>query len=103
MDKIIETISLSMIQDSVVRLKLVIRENLSGAINKGQIEKILYSYGAYIVSKILTDVIQTKIIKTDDILIHKNDFDLFEAYAKAQGMTEDMLKQIIDEARSIIK
>ncbi len=103
MDKIIETISLSMIQDSVVRLKLVIRENLSGAINKGQIEKILYSYGAHFVSKILTDVIQTKIIKTDDILIHKNDFDLFEAYAKAQGMTEDMLKQIIDEARSIIK
>jgi transcriptional regulator with PAS, ATPase and Fis domain len=45
----------------------------------------------------------SKVIKTDDILMHKNDFDLFEAYARAQGMPDEMLKEIIDEARSIIK
>lgn len=102
LDKIRESLKDKDMTDSISRCKLKIRENLSGAINKSEIEKILYNAGSFFVSKIMTDVLQAKNVKTNEILIHKNDYDLFKAYAETQELPEEMLKELLEEARGLI-
>jgi len=91
------------LENSIVRCRLKIKENISGAINKGEIEKILNESGLFFLSKIIIEVIQTKAVVSSDILQQKTDYDIFSAYAKSFGMTEKMLEDILSESRSIIK
>jgi len=90
------------ISDKILKINLQIKENLSGIINKSEIEKFCLEKGCFLLTKILIDVSQVKNIKNQDILNHKTDFDIFKAYAEAQDLSEDMFKLLIEESKRII-
>ena len=45
---------------------------------------------------------QFRIDKNKEILSHKTDFEIFEAFAKTQGLEESLLQRIIEESKKVI-
>jgi len=90
------------LSDKIIKIKLLIKENLSGVINKNEIEKFCYGRGCFLLTKILIDISQTKSEKNQDILNHKNDYDIFKAYAEMQDLSPEMMKLLLEESKRII-
>lgn len=90
------------LSDKIIKIKLLVKENLSSVINKNEIERFCHERSCFLLTKILIDVSQTKSEKNQDILSHKNDYDIFKAYAEMQDLEPDMLKLLLEESKRII-
>jgi DNA repair exonuclease SbcCD nuclease subunit len=90
------------LKDKICRAKIKIKEGMQSLFSKSDIEKILYSSGVFHISKIIWDVEQFRIDKNKEILSHKTDFEIFEAFAKTQGLEESLLQRIIEESKKVI-
>lgn len=91
------------LKEKIVRVKLIIRDNLAPFIKKNDVEKILYSSGAFFVSKVTVEPIVTRMIRDEAILNHKDDFSMFKAFIEDQGsITEEEREIILVEAKKIM-
>jgi exonuclease SbcD len=90
------------LSDKICRAKIKIKDGTQALFSRSEIEKTLYSVGAFHVSKIIWDVEQVKLEKDKEILSHKTDFEIFQAFAKTQGLGEDFLQKLLDEAKKIM-
>lgn len=97
-----EFLSEKELSDKIIRIKLLVKENLSSVVNKNEIEKFCHDRSCFLLTKILIDVSQTKSDKNQDILNHKNDYDIFKAYAEMQDLEPEMLKLLLEESKRII-
>jgi len=88
--------------DKICRAKIKIKDGTQALFSRSEIEKTLYSVGAFHVSKIIWDVEQVKLEKDKEILSHKTDFEIFQAFAKTQGLGENFLQKLLDEAKKIM-
>ena len=91
------------LEDKIARIKISIRDSLLGFIKKAKVEKLLYSAGAFYVSKVIVEPIFTRMVRDDEILKHKDDFSMFKAFLEGQrGMDEEDVKSILTEAKKIM-
>lgn len=90
------------VSSKIVRLKIIIHEQLTFSIKKLEIEKRLYDMQAHYVSKINFEQIYQRMIRDISILEQKDDFSIFEAFVKGQGLDEDLEKRILLESKTII-
>jgi len=88
--------------DKICRAKIKIKDGTQALFSRAEIEKTLYSAGAFHVSKVLWDIEQVRIEKDKEILSHKTDFEIFQAFAKTQGLQEDFLQKFLEEAKRIM-
>jgi exonuclease SbcD len=90
------------IDGKIVRLKIIIQDQLSFSIKKSAVEKKLYELGAHYVSDVGFDHIYPKLVRDTSILENKDDFSIFNSFVKNQNLDSDLEKRILLEARSII-
>lgn len=90
------------LKDKICRAKIKIKDGTQSLFSRTEIEKTLYSIGAFHVSKIIWDVEQVKLEKDKEILSHKTDFEIFQAFAKTQGLQDDFLQNLLEEAKKIM-
>jgi DNA repair exonuclease SbcCD nuclease subunit len=90
------------LKDKICRAKIKIKDGTQALFSRTEIEKTLYSIGAFHVSKIIWDVEQVKLEKDKEILSHKTDFEIFQAFAKTQGLQDDFLQNLLEEAKKIM-
>lgn len=90
------------LSQKICRAKIKIKDGTQALFSRGEIEKTLYTAGAFHVSKIIWDVEQVKLEKDKDILSHKTDYDIFQAFAKTQGLQDDFLNKLLEEAKKIM-
>lgn len=64
------------LSQKICRAKIKIKDGTQALFSKSEIEKTLYTLGAFHVSKILWDVEQVKLEKDKGILSHKTDFEI---------------------------
>jgi DNA repair protein SbcD/Mre11 len=89
--------------DRIVRVKIIIRDNLAPFIKKHDIEKILYGAGSFYISKVAIEPIVTRMVRDEAILNHKDDYAMFEAFLRGQAsMDEDERLIILAEAKKIM-
>ncbi len=90
------------LSEKICRAKIKIKDGTQALFSKSEIEKTLYTLGAFHVSKILWDIEQVKLEKDKGILSHKTDFEIFEAFAKTQGLQDTFLQKLLEEAKKIM-
>jgi len=90
-------------KDKIVRVKVVIHEQLSSSLKRANIEKRLYELGAYYVSKVNFEHIYQRLIRDTSILEEKDEYSMFKAFIKDQGFDSEMEKRILLEAETIIR
>lgn len=91
------------LKDKIVRNKIIVRDNLTPFIRKNDVEKIMYSLGAFYVSKVTVEPIVTRMIRDEAILNHKDDFSMFKAFIEDQAsMQEEERDLILLEAKKIM-
>jgi DNA repair exonuclease SbcCD nuclease subunit len=90
------------LSEKICRAKIKIKDGTQALFSKSEIEKTLYTLGAFHVSKILWDIEQVKLEKDKGILSHKTDFEIFEAFAKTQGLQDSFLQKLLEEAKKIM-
>lgn len=90
------------LKDKICRAKIKIKDGTQALFSRSEIEKTLYSMGAFHVAKVLWDVEQVRLEKDKEILSHKNDFDIFQAFAKTQGLEETFLQKLLEEAKKVM-
>ena len=90
------------LKEKICRAKIKIKDGTQSLFSRSEIEKTLYSSGAFHVAKVLWDVEQVKLEKDKEILSHKNDFDIFQAFAKTQGLEESFLQKLLEEAKKVM-
>lgn len=96
-------ISKQELKEKIVRLKIVIPENLSATIKRNTVEKQLYDSGAYYVSKVNLELIYHRLIRDTSILEEETPFEMFKAFVKDQLYDDETEKKILIEARSIME
>jgi len=90
------------LDDSIVRLKIIIKDKLMYFVSKNSIEKKLYDAGAFFVSRITVEPIFTRVIRDDAILKHKNDLSMFSAFLDDQSIDDSDKELILTEVKKII-
>ena len=90
------------LKDKICRAKIKIKDGNQSLFSRSEIEKTLYSAGAFHVAKVLWDVEQVRLEKDKEILSHKNDFDIFQAFAKTQGLDDLFLQKLLEEAKKVM-
>ena len=90
------------LSEKICRAKIKIKDGTQALFSKSEIEKTLYSAGAYHVSKVLWDVEQVRLEKDKEILLNKTDFEIFQAFAKTQNLQGDFLEKLLEEAKKIM-
>jgi exonuclease SbcD len=91
------------VKEKITRAKLIIRDNLAPFVRKNDVEKILYSAGAFFVSKVTVEPIVTRMIRDEQILNHKDDFSMFKAFIEDQASMQDEEREtILLEAKKIM-
>lgn len=88
--------------NKICRAKIKIKDGTQALFSRAEIEKTLYSAGAFHVSKVLWDIEQVKLEKDKEILSHKTDFEMFQAFAKTQGLQEEFLQKLLEEAKKVM-
>jgi exonuclease SbcD len=91
------------VDDSIVRIKIAIKDTLASSVKKQDIQKLLYNNNAFFVSKIILDPIHKRINKSLDILSKKSDISMFKAFLEKQDFPEDLKLDILKEAEILIK
>jgi exonuclease SbcD len=90
------------LSNKICRAKIKIKDGTQALFSRSEIEKTLYSAGAFHVSKVLWDIEQVKLEKDKEILSHKTDFEMFQAFAKTQGLQEEFLQKLLEEAKRVM-
>jgi DNA repair exonuclease SbcCD nuclease subunit len=91
------------VKEKITRAKLIVRDNLAPFVRKNDVEKILYSAGAFFVSKVTVEPIVTRMIRDEQILNHKDDFSMFKAFIEDQASMQDEEREtILLEAKKIM-
>ena len=90
------------LREKICRAKIKIKDGTQALFSRSEIEKTLYSAGAFHVSKVIWDIEQVKLEKDKEILSHKTDFEMFQAFAKTQGLQEDFLLKLLEEAKKVM-
>lgn len=90
------------LSEKICRAKIKIKDGAQSLFSRAEIEKTLYSAGAFHVAKILWDVEQLRLEKDKDILSHKTDFEIFQAFAKTQNLDDSFLQKLLEEAKKVI-
>jgi exonuclease SbcD len=91
------------IKDKIIRIKVIIKENMTSFIKKSELEKIAYSFDCFYVSKIIIEPIFNRMVRDEAILKHKDDYTMFEAFLNDQSSIEPSEKNLIlIEAKKIM-
>ncbi len=101
--KLEEEIKLLDIKDKIVRLRVLIRDTLISALNKNDIEKLLYQQNSYYVSRVLIEPVINRIVKDTAILENKDDYLMFESFIKDQEMEAEEREFILLEIKKVIE
>lgn len=90
------------LMDKICRAKIKIKDGMQSLFSRTEIEKTLYSAGAFHVSKVIWDVEQVKLEKNKEILACKTDYEIFESFAKTQNLEQEFLSKMLEEAKKIM-
>ena len=91
------------VQDKVVRLKLLVEEDVIPAVDKSKISDKLYENGAFYVSKVVIEVISKRIVRDSGVLTHKDDKPMFEAFVGSQDLDQQLASELLKEAKLIME
>ena len=78
--------------EKIVRLKIRAKESITAAIDKDFAHSYLYDNGAHFVSKVIVEPIVKRVVRDSDILNHKDDYKMFEAFIKSQAFEGNISK-----------
>ena len=102
-DTLKKELSKIQVSEKIVRAKAIVKDKLSFAIKKNEIERILYDDNASYVSKVIVEPIISRIIRNSEILEHKDDYKMFDAFVRGQDLDKDLRDSVLREAKGIIK
>tara|TARA_B100000674_G_C37942944_1_gene963481 strand:- start:964 stop:2136 length:1173 start_codon:yes stop_codon:yes gene_type:complete len=91
------------VREKIVRLKIRAKESITAAIDKDFAHSYLYDNGAHFVSKVIVEPIVKRVVRDSDILNHKDDYKMFEAFIKSQAFEGNISKEILDQAKVIME
>lgn len=97
--KQLEKLNLS---EKICRAKIKIKDGMQSLFSRTEIEKTLYSNGAFHVAKILWDIEQVRLQKDIGILSNKTDFEIFKAFAETQNLDNTFMQKLLSEAKKIM-
>lgn len=101
-DRVKQEISKLDLSEKIVRIKISVDEKLLPAVEKEFIESVLYSGGAFYVSKVMIEALSKRITRDNAVLDQKDDYSMLETFIKSQSLDEDFMKKILKEARAIV-
>jgi len=90
------------VDNKIVKIKTTISEQLLSSINKNSIEKMAYSFGAFVVSRVAIETIASRIVRDTSILSKNDDFSMFKAFVEAQSLGKRTKESILSEAKIIM-
>lgn len=90
------------LSEKICRAKIKIKDGMQTLFSRAEIEKTLYSAGAFHVSKVIWDIEQVKLEKNKEILACKTDYEIFESFAKTQNLEPEFLSKMLEEAKKIM-
>ena len=102
-DSLREKIKSYDMQDKIVRLKVIAGEKVIPTLEKGFISDLAYKNGCFYLSKVIIEPIIKRIVRDNEILNHKDDYSMFEAFIDSQGLDDDFKKSILKEAKVIME
>ena len=90
------------LKDKICRVNIKIKDGMQSFFSRSEIEKTLYAHEAFHIAKVIWDVEKIKLEKNKEILEHKTDFEILEAFAKTQNFEETFLQKILEEAKKVM-
>jgi len=90
------------LKGKIVRFKFLVDERILPALDKTEIQSMLYDMGAFHVSKISIEAIVKRVVRDNSILANKDDFSMLEAFIVSQSIDGEYKKSLLKEAKLIM-
>tara|TARA_B100000131_G_scaffold323209_1_gene380535 strand:+ start:6257 stop:7426 length:1170 start_codon:yes stop_codon:yes gene_type:complete len=89
-------------EDKIVRLKVLANEKVMPALDKAKISSIIYNNKAFYLSKVIIEPVAKRIVRDSEILKHKDDHSMFEAFIDSQDLDSEFKDALLKEASIIM-